>query len=316
MISGDGRGAGRITKSGFKSILASVLIIAMLLSTMGGATYSWFSYSVESDVDVATGTVDFTMTATPVYGDGASTGKPSGLTVEYVNTGTLPIKISSKFQVVKYDVGSSRFQTEATYYIDENGNLKKSIHYDSIENNVKNFRAQIIGDKGDLGKSYVFGIPDKGTLQIDGQSAYSSCWQSQALISPEIVSGDQYKVEFNLSYDNGIYPYDTICDIPIQFCAIGVQKGYVWPSDNDDNEASLEYAVDIVHSESDAIDCLVDSTAGPSSIVDHEFSKENVVGIEMDESKREIGILSSSCIWSRIEEESGSIGDTPKAVAL
>ena len=106
------RGAGRLTKSGFKSIIASILIIAMLLSTMGGATYSWFSDSDISSVEVGTGTVDYSISVNPKCIEktvGSSQYKVvSQIDVTYSNNGTLPIKVNPSFRLDVFGVISGR----------------------------------------------------------------------------------------------------------------------------------------------------------------------------------------------------------------
>ena len=44
-------------KSQTKALLASVMVLALALSSVGGVTYSWFSDTEESDITVSTGTV-------------------------------------------------------------------------------------------------------------------------------------------------------------------------------------------------------------------------------------------------------------------
>ena len=310
MISRDGRGAGRITKSGFKSIIASVLIIAMLLSTMGGATYSWFSDSVSFDVEVRTGNVDYGITIRFNHGTEESLSKtPTGMNVVYENKGSLPIKINARFWVEMYYTGTDRFGNGHYYYYNQDGLLKESANHNSIDNNTECFVAYYQGNEYKLGPK-----EDEKNVTLGDITCDVSRWYSDS-ITLEIASGQKYSMDFDLRFSGGTYQYDDTCDIPIQFYTMGVQSDYR-TSGSGGNTTGLGNIIDVVHSEFQSDNNHDESTIGHSSIAGLSLPDDDIVGTVLDESKMEAGIQSYSCIRSRIEEESCEINYAPMAVAL
>ncbi|GEM_PF-4584152 len=302
-----------ILESGCKTILASVVVIALLLSTMIGATYSWLSDSDTSDLEVSTGTVDYSMDVQFEYEPSMAT--PSKMTVTYKNSGTLPIKINAKFWVEMFEVAPDRFGNGGYYYFNENNELIKSSNHSSIENNANCFSARIITGNTDNISSYEFNVSEtiRGALTIDGRSADATRWQTDPLIL-DIDCRNTCTVHYELSFSNGNYPYDTSCDIPIQFYTIGVQSDYDgWSNDmaNTINEKSVNLTLSDFESSDEISGSCSDfvSTAGG-------FPESDVVDPAFYKSGKEAEIRSTICMQSKIGMEFGRIGDAPKAVAL
>ena len=118
-----------------KAILASVAVLALCLCAVGGVTYSWFSDSEQTDIDITTGTIELDMSISNVtvqsYGGEPITIDPTGgvITdlggiVSYSTTSTNTATILTiSFQnaapgdSIKFDVsGTLTNSIDATYH--------------------------------------------------------------------------------------------------------------------------------------------------------------------------------------------------------
>lgn len=63
-------------KAQAKAIVASLVVIALALTAVSGVTYSWFSDTENSDIDISTAKIDIKgeFTESSVTGAGAGTG--------------------------------------------------------------------------------------------------------------------------------------------------------------------------------------------------------------------------------------------------
>lgn len=330
------RGAGRLTKSGFKSILASVLIIAMLLSTMGGATYSWFSDSYTSSVEVGTGTVDYRIDVECKYKDNEGYDQykvVSRIDVTYTNVGTLPITVVSSFRAEAYgEYGSS----PRNYYCwDSEGDIEifKKIEGSNLE--YKNLdKIEVTIGKDPI--VYEFNRVTESLLHYDEES---NKYYGEKIIknngnSVEVDNRIRWNSESFDSVTLGAYPSsvtrsygisfpDSIEDrrpmdgIPLQFYTVGVH-------DYEDYKQSTADTTGISHEEKpmEASICQIEESAevdldshseSPSDskwIPEVDVFDSAIIGKEEESDPR-----SAQYAQSSIDRHSGSDADAPKAVA-
>ena len=88
-------------KAQMKAIMASAVVIALCLAAVGGVTYSWFSDSDQSEINVTAGTIDLTATVSGAtvksYGDSTPQNIPTdGSSVTTSLGGTVKYTISSE----------------------------------------------------------------------------------------------------------------------------------------------------------------------------------------------------------------------------
>ena len=322
------RGAGRLTKSGFKSILASVLIIAMLLSTMGGATYSWFSDSYTSSVEVGTGTVDHSISVTYDYKT-SSTNEyrvVSQIDVTYTNVGTLPIIVESSFRVDIY--GVSRDGSADYYYWyknDQNGNevFKKYDGNDPRHADLEQIEVTIEGKK----KYYNFTktINEGKEITVDDGSTLSHFSASfRVQHSSDVFDSVQLGVNTNVTRSYQISFIGTVENrppmdgIPLQFYTVGFQPDYKDYKEStadttgiSHEEKPIEASVRQIEESAEVdLDPHSESPSDSKWIPEADVFDSAIIGKEEESDPR-----SAQYAQSSIDRHSGSDADAPKAVA-
>lgn len=339
MISGDGRGAGRITKSGFKSILASVLIIAMLLSTMGGATYSWFSDSYTSSVEVGTGTVDHSISVTYDYKT-SSTNEyrvVSQIDVTYTNVGTLPIIVESSFRVDLYGVYSGRSMDY--YYWDHNdengneffeklnvdanlvnpvpiivtvGNINYTINFERVDGDIN--RMIEVEDENSLSqKNAVKRIQWKPTITFDSAQEPTTTFDPIYLEVGADAVTHSYQISFPVTKEDSP-PMDGI---PLQFYTVGFQPDYNYKQSTADTtgisheEKPMEASIRQIEESAEVYpDPHFRSSSDSEWIPEADVFDSAIIGKEEESDPR-----SAQYAQSSINRHSGSDADAPEAVA-
>ena len=327
MISRDGRGAGRITKSGFKSIIASVLIIAMLLSTMGGATYSWFSDSYTSSVEVGTGTVDHSISVTYDY-ETSGTNEyrvVSQIDVTYTNVGTLPIIVKPSFRV---DICAVRYEEFTDYYYwhhnDRNGNecFEKYngsnpmyLTLEKIEVTFENKKVNC-SFKRDVsvytGKIITVGNGSTLTATLGVQ------WSSDFFDRVQLGVNTNVTRSYQISFIGTVENRPPMDGIPLQFYTVGYQPDY------EDYKQSTADTTGISHEEKpieasirqieESAEVYPDphfrSSSDSEWIPEADVFDSAIIGKEEESDPR-----SAQYAQSSINRHSGSDADAPKAVA-
>lgn len=101
-------------KSQTKAFLASVMVLALALSSIGGVTYSWFSDTQTGQITIGTATlgIEPELSITCEEGNQCSkngdlgikiTGESTAtITLKLTNTGSVPVKVSAKVVLPKY----------------------------------------------------------------------------------------------------------------------------------------------------------------------------------------------------------------------
>ena len=144
-------------KSQTKALLASVMVLALALSSIGGVTYSWFSDTETGNIGIGTATVSTSSRLDVSSGSGYDgvtcddmdiTINPSGsadITLTVENRSSVPIDISAKVIIPRYQ---ALWENEGTYIhagellLNENGEFVKndtvwSSYFNGAKNNLK-----------------------------------------------------------------------------------------------------------------------------------------------------------------------------------
>ncbi len=325
MISRDGRGAGRITKSGFKSIIASVLIIAMLLSTMGGATYSWFSDSYTSSVEVGTGTVDHSISVTYDYKTSGTNEYQvvSQIDVTYTNNGTVPITVEPSFRVDIYGVSNVG---SADYYYwyknDQNGNevFKKYNGNDPRYADLEQIEVTIEGVK----KYYNFTMTtkegkeitvDEGSTLSHFSASFRVQWSSDFFDSVQLGVNTNVTRSYQISFIGTVENRPPMDGIPLQFYTVGFQPDYKESTADttgiSHEEKAIETSIRQIEESAEVYpDPHFRSSSDSEWIPEADVFDSAIIGKEEESDPR-----SAQYAQSSIDRHSGSDADAPKAVA-
>ena len=342
MISGDGRGAGRITKSGFKSILASVLIIAMLLSTMGGATYSWFSDSYTSSVEVGTGTVDYIIDVKCSYSciDGNNPyNVVSRIDVTYTNVGTLPITVVSSFRAEVYGENGNYYCRDP----EENTEIFKKIEGSSLgsgtldsirvtkditssELTSESIVCQFNKDTKDLmhynenSKKYEGEkIKVKNNGSLSSVEVYNKTrWDSQIFDSITLACSSSVVCSYDISFPDTIEDRRPMDGIPLQFYTVGFQPDYKDHKQSTADTTGMSHEEKPIEASIRQIEESAEVDLDPHSespfdskwIPEADVFDSAIIGKEEESDPR-----SAQYAQSSIDRHSGSDADAPKAVA-
>ena len=337
MNPGGVRGAGRITKSGFKSIIASILIIAMLLSTMGGATYSWFSDSDTSSVEVGTGTVDYEIDVKCSYSfDGNNPyNVVSRIDVTYTNVGTLPITVESSFRAEVYrendnyycrdpegnteifkkiegsNLGSGTLDNiEVTKVITPKSKPIVCLFYREITDLTHyNENSEVEGKK----------ITVNNNGNLSSVEVYNKTrWYSQSFDTVTLACSSSVVCSYDISFPDTIEDRRPMDGIPLQFYTVGFQPDYK------DHKQSTTDTTGISHEEKPIeasirqieesaevdLDPHSESPSDSKWIPEADVFDSAIIGKEEESDPR-----SAQYAQSSIDRHSGSDADAPKAVA-
>ena len=144
-------------RSQTRAIIASVAVLAMLLTTVGGVTYSWFAD--EHSVDITTDTAKVSYDQQLMYdnvemtAETISVGDTSAehtLEVTVKNNGSMPVVYSSKFLAERYsayEASSGYTSYKADYIMGSDGKLaqdtKGSWTTGFFQNNLQAFQVMV-----------------------------------------------------------------------------------------------------------------------------------------------------------------------------
>ncbi len=208
-------------RSQTRAIIASVAVLAMLLTTVGGVTYSWFAD--EHSVDITTDTAkvsydqqlmydDVEMTAETISVGDTSTEHTLKVTV--TNNGSMPVVYSSKFLAERYsayEASTGYTNPKADYIMGSDGNLaqdtKGSWSSGFFQNNLQAFQVEIdgsfqsIGDasKPNYNEVYAAGMDlvlDETTTSLDVKLAQWWIANEDVVVMP----GASVTMTFSLKY--------------------------------------------------------------------------------------------------------------------
>ena len=112
-------------KSQTKALLASVMVLALALSSIGGVTYSWFSDTVSNNINIQTAEIDISTRYVENGTTYASINEHGDITINGIgsnsflieitnNNDTVPLDISSRVIVPYYEV---LYDNSGNYYI-------------------------------------------------------------------------------------------------------------------------------------------------------------------------------------------------------
>ncbi len=335
------RGAGRLTKSGFKSIIASILIIAMLLSTMGGATYSWFSDSDISSVEVGTGTVDYRIDVECKYKDNEGYDQykvVSQIVVTYTNVGTLPITVVSSFRAEVYGENGNYYCRDP----EENTEIFKKIEGSSLgsgtldsirvtkditssELTSESIVCQFNKDTKDLmqynenSKKYEGEkIKVKNNGSLSSVEVYNKTrWDSQIFDSITLACSSSVVCSYDILFPDTIEDRRPMDGIPLQFYTVGVHDYEDYKQSTADTtgisheEKPMEASIHQIEESAEVYpDPHFRSSSDSEWIPEADVFDSAIIGKEEESDPR-----SAQYAQSFINRHSGSDADAPKAVA-
>jgi len=208
-----------------KAVIASVAVLAMLLSTVGGVTYSWFADTRSTDIE--TGTADVSYSQDLVY-DTVSMGTSDvinvtntagghTLTVKVTNKGSVPVVYSSKFLAERYSAYDAAGYTtyKADYIMGADGNLTQDTNESwskgFFQNNLQAFQVKVDGNYESVGIStssdsdgvYAAGM----NLELDGVTTSLNVKLTKWWIANDdlvIMPGYSATLSFSLQYTKTI----------------------------------------------------------------------------------------------------------------
>ena len=208
-------------RSQTRAIIASVAVLAMLLTTVGGVTYSWFAD--EHSVDITTDTAKVSYDQQLMYdnvemtAETISVGDTSAehtLKVTVKNNGSMPVVYSSKFLAERYsayEASSGYTSYKADYIMDSDGNLTQDTNGSwssgNFQNNLQAFQVMVDGSYESIGISetsdsdrvYAAAMD----LSLDGTTTSLNVKLTQWWIANEdlvIMPGDTTTLTFSLKY--------------------------------------------------------------------------------------------------------------------
>lgn len=208
-------------RSQTRAVIASVAVLAMLLTTVGGVTYSWFADEHSADITTDTAKVsydqqlaydDLKMTTDTISVGDTSTTHILKVTVK--NNGSMPVVYSSKFLAERYsayEAGTGYKSYKADYIMGSNGDLtqdmNKSWTAGFFQNNLQAFQVEVNNAYKSIGVSSTY---DKDgvyatamSLNLDGTTTSLDVKLTQWWIANEdvvIMPGDSVAMTFSLQY--------------------------------------------------------------------------------------------------------------------
>ncbi len=235
-------------KSQTRAVIASVAVMAMLLTTVGGVTYSWFADEHSADITTDTAKVSYDqqliydgveMTAdTITVGDTSTTHT---LQVIVKNDGSMPVTYSSKFLAERYsayEASTGYTNYKADYTMDGDGDLvqdtKRSWSAGFFQNNLQAFQVKVGDNYESIGVSTSY---DKDgvyatamNLNLDGETKSLNVKLTQWWIANEdlvIMPGDSVTMTFSLEYTkttgSGTVTYNSQYAPTVRFVSSCVQ---------------------------------------------------------------------------------------------
>ena len=119
-------------KTEYKAVIASVVVIALCLCAVGGVTYSWFSDTEQTDIEITTGSL-----SVDVVDDSFKitiNGNESTVSQSTVDTGTVStINVTGMGPIAPYDTVTIEYQATLKSNIDSKYNISTSLSKEVIE---------------------------------------------------------------------------------------------------------------------------------------------------------------------------------------
>ena len=113
-------------KTEYKAVIASVVVIALCLCAVGGVTYSWFSDTEQTDIEITTGSL-----SVDVIDDSfkiAINGTESTVTQSTIDNGTVStISVTGMGPIAPYDTVTIEYQATLKSNIDSKYNISTSL---------------------------------------------------------------------------------------------------------------------------------------------------------------------------------------------
>lgn len=221
--------------------MISIVVIALLLSAVGGATYSWFTDSKTAEIVTNTASVDYEQVlyydGVKMNGNAIEAGDTSighTLKVEVTNNGTMPVLFSSEFIAERYSAyaATGYIEYKGDYVMSDDGNLTvdntKSWSSGFFKNNLEAFQVNVgsgfqsigtsaDGYKPEIDRVYATGmsLPDGSGSSFDANVKYNQWSISNGDTS--LMPGEKLTLSFELRYDGESSTYKSDYTPTIRF---------------------------------------------------------------------------------------------------
>ena len=190
-----------------KALVASAIVIALALATVSGVTYSWFSDSEESTINITTGKVDIELENITVkkYTDGVEGEFLSGTETHEVKNGSI---------IMKLDNICPGDKVVLSFYIKDNSTITCKYRYSLLADDYNGLF------KG-LNISAVY---DSVTLTQAGYTDWKDYVSGTGTISVELPTsaGNEYQAK-NVVLNFGIEAYQSNADIVTSGNALSIK---------------------------------------------------------------------------------------------
>lgn len=198
-------------KTSTNLLLASAVVVVLMVSALGGVTYSWFSDSETYDVEIGTANVDLecNLEVNGTQSDGKTVSLLIGtnniiLTVN--NNGTAPVEFDASFTVPRYSAYSNGDFSSYVGELKPSGNsytLDKTLttyqNGGQMANSIKAISASFYNEKpqtlGGTSDGLVGNNTNLGQITIEGGTAYHVLYcEYSAEYSSILLPGAQVRI--------------------------------------------------------------------------------------------------------------------------
>lgn len=200
-------------------VLASAVVVVLMVSALGGVTYSWFSDSETFDVEIGTATVDLDYRlmsyGSPIQDNSVTISEGTNrLELMVENNSTVPVEFEASFTVPRYSAYTNGFTTYNGELVPTNGTYSLS---DDLESDWKNgftlnsIRAisvsfndetgQTLGDQRDGGLTG--DQTNIGTTNIDGTNYNILYTEYSADYTSTLLPGTQVTIPITVEVGDG-----------------------------------------------------------------------------------------------------------------
>ena len=219
-----------------KALVASAIVIALALATVSGVTYSWFSDSEESTINITTGKVDIELENITVkkYTDGVEGELLSGTETHEVKNGSIIMKLGNICPgdkvVLSFNIkDDSKITCKYRYSLlaDDYNGLFKGLNIDATYENATLTQAGYTDWKDE--------VSETGTISIELPTSAGNEYQSKSVILKFGIEAYQANADIITSED--ALTIQTLDDL--KYFAYSVNNG------NDYSGKTVTLAADI-----------------------------------------------------------------------
>ncbi len=207
-------------KTETKAVLASLIVLTLVLTSVGGVTYSWFSVSHEYDVSIETAKldVDYELESDgSVVSDAVRLEKgDNNLTLYVTNNNAVPLAFKATFSIPRYTAYHDNGGTSPIGELLSSSSTEVDQKLESEKTSgrlANSLNAITVGFNEDVEKN--LGVPNGNSIPTGDSS----------LVETTTVGGDTWYIIQNLysaSYSDSIAPFSRM-EIPI---TVTVGDGY------------------------------------------------------------------------------------------